>query len=85
VQVVHTHFEFKKPSAANLPTGYSSSWVPGDIMPYPFYDLFSHELNKGELLSKILLYELEHITKKGGKYVIMISFSQPGFMGSKAK
>ena len=68
------------PSRANLPTGYSSCWVPGDIMPYLFYDLYSHELNKGELLSKILLYELEHITKKCGKCVIMISCSQPGFM-----
>jgi len=54
-------------------------------MSYPIYDLYSHELNKCELLSKILLYEFEHITKKGGKCVIMISFSQPGFMGSKAK
>ena len=54
-------------------------------MPYPFYDLYSHGLNKGELLSKILQYEVEHITKIGGKCMIMISFSQPGFMGSKAK
>ena len=73
------------PSRANLPTGYSSYWVPGDIMSYPFCDLYSHELNKGERLSKILLYELEHIPKKGGKCVIMISVSQPGFMGSKEK
>jgi len=73
------------PSHANLPTAYSPCWVPGDIMPYPFYVLYSHQLNKGELLSKILLYKLEHITKKGGKCVIMISFSQQGFMGSKAK
>jgi hypothetical protein len=54
-------------------------------MSYPFYDLYSYELNEGELLSKILLYELEHITKKGGKCVTMICSSQPGFMGSKAK
>jgi len=54
-------------------------------MPYPFYDLYSHELNKEELLSKILLYKLEHITKKCGKCVIVISFSQSGFMVSKAK
>jgi hypothetical protein len=73
------------PCRANLPTGYSSCQVPGDIMSYPFYDLYSHELNKGQLLSKILLYELEHITKKGGKFVTMISFSQLRFMGSKAK
>jgi len=50
------------PSRAPLPTGYSSCWVPGDIMSYLYYDLYSHELNKGELLSKILQYELEHIT-----------------------
>jgi len=54
-------------------------------MLYPIYDLYSHELNTDELLSKILLYELEHITKKDGKCVIMISFSQLGFMGSKVK
>jgi len=54
-------------------------------MSYSFYDLYSHDLNKGELLSKILLYELEYITKKGGKCVIMTSFSQPDFMGSKVK
>jgi len=38
---------------------------PGDIMSYPFYDLYSYEPNKGELLSKILVYEFEHITKNG--------------------
>ena len=54
-------------------------------MSYPFYDHYSYDLNKGELLSKILLYELERITKNGGKCVTMISFSQPGFMGSKVK
>jgi len=31
-------------------------------MSYAVYDLYSHKLNKGELLSKILLYEFEHIT-----------------------
>jgi len=54
-------------------------------MSYPVYDSYSHKLNKGELLSNILLYKFEHIINKGGKCVIMISFSQPGFMGSKAK
>jgi len=49
VQVVHTHFEYETPSRDNLPTGSSSRWVPGDIMSYPFYDLYSHELDKGEL------------------------------------
>ena len=47
-------------------------------MWYPFNDLYCHQPNKGELLSKILLYEFEHITKKGGMCVIMIYFSQPG-------
>jgi len=73
------------PSCANLPTGYSSSWVSGDILSYPFYDLYSHELKKGELLSKILLYELEHITKKGWKCISMFSSSELGFLGSRAK
>jgi len=54
-------------------------------MPYPFYDHYSHELNKGELLSKILLHKLEHKTENGRKCVIMISFSLPGFMESKEK
>jgi len=71
------------PSHANLPTGYSSCWVPRDIMSNPFYDLYFHKPNKGELLSKFLLYEFEHITKKGGMCVTMISFSQPGFMDQR--
>ena len=60
---------------ANLPTGYGTCGVPGDIMSYPLYDLYSRELNKGELLSKILLYKFNHIPKKGVMCVIMISFS----------
>jgi len=68
------------PSHANLPTGYSSCWFPGDIMSNPFFDLYSHEPNKGELLSQFLVYEFEHITKKGRMCVIMISFSQPRVM-----
>jgi len=52
-------------------------------MSNPFYDLYSHEPNKGELLSKFLVYEFEHITKKGRMCVIMISFSQPGFMDQR--
>jgi len=51
----------------------------------PFYDLYSHELNQGELVSKILVYEFEHITKKGGMCVTMISFSPVIMMVSKAK
>ena len=40
---------------------------------------------EGEHLSNILVYEFEHITKKGGMCVIKVSFSQgPGwFHGSK--
>jgi len=85
LQVVHTHFECIMPSPAKLPTGYSSGWVPGDIMLYPFYNLYCHEPNKCELLSKILLYEFKHITQKGGMCVIMISLCQLGFMGSKVQ
>jgi len=85
VKVVHTHFDCKMPSRANLPTRYSSCWVPGDIMSNPVYDLYCHELNKGELLSNILLYEFEHITKKGGMCVAMIAFSRLGFMGSNVQ
>jgi len=54
-------------------------------MSYPFYDLYSHEPNNGEFPSKILVYEFEHLTKKGRMCVIMNSFSQPGFMGSKLR
>jgi len=42
-----------------------------------------HEPNRGELLSKFLIYEFEHITKKGRMCVIMISFSQPGVMDQR--
>ena len=72
-------------SPANLATEYSYCWFSGDIMSYPFYDLYSHEPNEGGLLSKILVYEFEHIIKKGMMCVIMMSFSQPGFMGSKVR
>jgi len=52
-------------------------------MSNPFYDLQSHEPNKGEHLSKFLVYEFKHITKKGRMWVIMMSFSQPGFMDQR--
>jgi hypothetical protein len=52
-------------------------------MSNPFYDLYSHEPNKGELLFKFLVYEFEHITKKGWMCVIMISLSQPDFMDQR--
>jgi len=73
------------PSRTNFPTRYSSCWLPRDIMLYPLYNLYNHEQNKGELLSKNLVYEFEHITKKGRICVIMISFLQGGFMGSKVQ
>jgi len=43
------------------------------------------DVYEGEHLSNILVYEFEHITKKGGMCVIEVSFSQgPGwFHGSK--
>jgi hypothetical protein len=71
------------PSHTNLPIGYGSCWFPGDIMSYPFYHLYCPEPNNGELLCNILAYKFENITKKGRICVIMISFSQPAFMGSK--
>jgi hypothetical protein len=49
-------------------------------MSNPFYVLYSHEPNNGELQSKFLVYEFEHITMKGRTCVIVISISQPGFM-----
>jgi hypothetical protein len=54
-------------------------------MSNPFYELCCHGLKQGELLSKILQYEFEYNTKKGGMCVTMISFSQPGFMGSNVQ
>jgi hypothetical protein len=67
-------------SHAHVPTGYTSCLFPGDIMSNHFYNRYSQKPNKGELLSKFLVYEFEHITNKGRMYVIKISFSQPGFM-----
>ena len=43
-------------------------------MSYPLYDLYSDEPNKGELVSKILVYEFEHITKKGRTCVLCFLF-----------
>jgi hypothetical protein len=51
-------------------------------MVKPFYDLHRHDPNKGEHLSRFLVYKFELITKKGRMCVIMISFSQ---LGSSAK
>jgi hypothetical protein len=82
VQVIHTHFECTMPSHANLPNGYSSCWVPGDIMSNLYYDLDCHEPSNGELLSKILLYEFEHIIKPSGLFGTMMFFSQLECMGS---
>jgi hypothetical protein len=73
------------PSRAKLQSGYSSCWVAGNIMFNPFYDFYCHEPNKGELLSNIQLYEFMYIIKTGGMCVTMISFSQPGSMGSKVQ
>jgi len=54
-------------------------------MSYPFYEIYSPEPKKGEILSKIVVYEFEHRTKKGRMCVIVNSFSQLGFMGSKVQ
>jgi len=52
-------------------------------MSNPLFELYCDEPNNGELLSQILVYEFEHITQIGGMCVTIISFSQPGFIGSK--
>jgi len=54
-------------------------------MSYPFHDPYSDEQNRGELISKIQVYEFEHITKTGGMCVIMMSLSQLGFIESKVQ
>jgi hypothetical protein len=65
-----------------------------DIVLVGFLEISSHipsmtcnvmEAYEGEHLSHILVYEFEHITKKGGMCVIKVSFSQgPGwYHGSK--
>jgi len=50
-----------------------------------FYDVYSDEQHKGELLSNFLVYEFEDIIKNDRMCVIMISFPQQGFMGSEMK
>ena len=67
------------PGHAHRQTGYCFCRFAGNIMSNPFCDRYSHEPNKGELLSKLLVYEFEHITKKGRMCVRMISFSQLSF------
>jgi len=54
-------------------------------MSYPISALYSHAPNKGEFLSKIPVYAFEHITKKDRMCVIMISFSQPGFLATNVQ
>jgi hypothetical protein len=48
-------------------------------MSNPFYDLYSHGHNTGELLCKFLVDKFEHITKNGRMCVLMMTFSLPGF------
>jgi hypothetical protein len=43
-------------------------------MSYPFCDLYSYGPNKAEHLSKIVVYEFEHITKKGSMCVLWFHF-----------
>jgi len=49
-------------------------------MSFLFYDLHCPEPNEITLLSKLVVYEFEHETKQGGRYVIGIPFCQPGYM-----
>ena len=73
------------PNHATLSTGYSSCWIPGDSRVNPIYGLHSGEPNRGALLSKLLTDKFERIKMNGGMWVIMISFSQPGFMESEGQ
>jgi hypothetical protein len=54
-------------------------------MSCPLNELYSHEPNKGELVSKMLVYEVKHITRKGRMCVLMIAVSQPGCMEAKVQ
>jgi hypothetical protein len=65
-----------------------------DIVLVGFLEILEHipsmtckviDTYKGEHLSNIPVYEFEHITKKGGMWVIKFTFSQglSGFHGSK--
>jgi hypothetical protein len=71
------------PSHANHLTRYSSCWFPDDIMANPVDDLDCDEPNKGELQSKFLTYEFEHVAKIDRMYVIMIAFCQQGFLDQR--
>jgi hypothetical protein len=85
VHIVHTHYECEMATLANLHTQVRSWWVAGDIMSNPIYDIHSHELNRGKLLIKILVYIMEHMTPNCEICVIMISFSQPDWIGCKVQ
>jgi len=65
---------------ANLHTGYSSCWVLEISHHIPSTTIKVMGAHEGEHLSNILVYEFEHITKKGRMCVIKVSFSQgPGW------
>jgi hypothetical protein len=65
------------PVCINLPTGYSSCWVPADIMSNPICDLYCHEMNKHEDVFNILVQEEELTTMKCWMCTIVILFSSP--------
>jgi len=73
------------PSPAILHTGYSCCWVQEISYHIPSTTVKVMGAHKGEHLSNLLVYEFDHITKKGGMCVIMVSFSQGlgWFHGSK--
>jgi len=58
------------PGHANLQTGYSCGCSSEDIISSLLYGLYSYETNKGEVLSKIVVYEFEHIRMKGRMCVL---------------
>jgi len=81
LHVLHAHLVLKIHCCATLETWYSYCCVAGDIIPYPIDDPYSCNLNKGEHLSKLLLFHFEYISKIGGIYTRKVYFSQPEYMG----
>jgi len=68
------------PSHANLHTGYRSCWVLEISYHIPSMTVKVMGAHEDEHLSNILVYEFEHITKKGGMCVKNVSSSQgPGW------
>jgi len=80
--VVHPNALCNIPRRTNLHTWYSSYWVLEISYHIPSITWKVMDAYKGEHLSNILVYEFEHITIKGRKCMLKVSFSQArvGFM-----